>query len=230
MSNFSGAQSISATHRETSLPDSHRLVVADPGMQKSYLARTYEMLAVDFPNEYVERADILTFLDQKNGLCGGVMLVSQGPFRSIESIPPEARMAHRTLASNSDIAEINGLWLEPEINTPVLSIAFWRLIIGRLIESQKSRFLFTYDESNTRMKLLTDWLNPTTLYSGETLPLPGMNSTSQETISLVDVEPIQVLLEKIRHRGSKVVRASNTKPSRLNSQQRTNPDSTAIIP
>ncbi len=181
--------------------DDYRLVPAEQGLRTSYLARTMEVLAIDFPSEYVERAEVLALLNQNDILCGGVMLVTRSPFRSIEAIPFEQRPAFDSLIARKGIAEINGLWLAPEMKSSFLSISFWGLLTRHLAKSKKSSFLFTYDTSNSSMKLLANWLSPTMLYSGITLPLPGMQCPSEESIALVDIEPIKTFLARIERCG-----------------------------
>ncbi|MDB4778380.1 hypothetical protein OAG68_02880, partial [bacterium] len=129
----------------------YRLVAVEQGLRASYLARTKEVLTIDFPPEYVERAEVLTILNQNDTLCGGVMLVTRGPFRSIESIPMDQRSALDSLRTHEGIAEINGLWLAPEIECSLLSISFWSLLTRYLVKSKKASFLFTYVESNSSM-------------------------------------------------------------------------------
>ncbi|QEG24250.1 hypothetical protein [Mariniblastus fucicola] len=183
--------------------NSHRLVVLEGSSRTSYLKRTEEQLDIAFPTHYVDRADVLAVLDEDDQLCGGVMLVGSGPFRSIAGIPDQHRGAHQSLNERGDVAEINGLWLAPKMKSPFLSILFWRLLIGHLVKSKKNSFLFTFDNSNTRMKSLAFWLKPTKLYSGATLTLPGMKYSSEETIALINIEPVKVFLTLLERKAAK---------------------------
>jgi hypothetical protein len=173
----------------------------NPAEREQYLKRTAEILGIVFPLNYIDRAEALVLRNQNEQLCGGVMLVLEGPFRSVDSIPAAFCATHKPLNSRQDVAEINGLWLAPEMKSPFLSFSFWSLLSRHLVKSGKSNFLFTFDNNNSRMKSLAKWLNPKELYSGKTLLMPGMKSESEETIALVGIDSIKVFLTMLERRG-----------------------------
>jgi hypothetical protein len=119
-------------------------------------------------------------------MCGGVLVVQRGPFRSLLAID---RLAATGLAAElnkaTDVAEINGVWLAPDVKTPILPVTFWRQLIGFLLTSDKQKFLFTFDRQNRQMRKLTSWLRYDVLYSGPTHQLIGMKGPSDETIAVL---------------------------------------------
>lgn len=185
-----------------------RLKVCDPGRRDEYLRRTSDRLGVDFPSDYLERATILTLLDQLGEMRGGALVVSKPEFRSLLSIPTENHSQWIDgFRDVGDVSEINGVWLSPEVRTPILPVTFWRQLITYLLTQEKERFLFTYDHSNRQMQKIIGWLRFDILYSGLTECLPGMRQSSHETIAVLHRDSFARLSETLnRFEGSAVPR------------------------
>ena len=162
------------------------LVASKKHQQEAWLDLAQHVLGIRFPEEYVARGAAYSLIDHFDEIVGGVILVSDPPFRSIQAIPPGKQALTSQLAAESQIAEINGIWLANRTRSPFSSFAFWTLLLHELLALDANQFLFTFDNQNKRMNALFKWVRPTVIYSGETRCLPGMNSAACETIALVD--------------------------------------------
>ena len=182
-----------------------QLKVCDPSRTGEYQQKTSDILGIDFPTEYYERSLILILLDQAGRMCGGALIVLHPEFRSLLSIPhPSEHHAFR-LESTDDVAEINGVWLSPEVKAPILGVTFWRQLLTFLHTLDKQRFLFTFDRSNKQMRKITSWLRYDILYTGPTRQLPGMKRPSDETIAILHRDSFNSLNEAFsRFEGSMV--------------------------
>jgi hypothetical protein len=182
-----------------------RLTVCGEERQQEYLQKAEKFLGIDFPRSYVQRATVLTLVDQLGEMLGGALVVTEPEYRSLLSIPPTAVDWTAQFTCDSDVAEINGVWLSPEVRTPILPVTFWRQFINHLLTLPKHRFLFTYDHSNKQMRKITGWLRYDVLYSGLTEQLPGMQHPSQETIAVLHRDSFARLIETLnRFEGSAV--------------------------
>lgn len=182
-----------------------RLTVCGGQRRQEYLQKAEKFLGIDFPPSYVERATILTLVDQLGEMRGGALVVNEPEFRSLLSIPPTAIHGESPFVCDTDVAEINGVWLSPEVRTPILPVTFWRQFINHLLTLPKHRFLFTYDHSNKQMRKITGWLRYDVLYSGLTEQLPGMQRPSHETIAVLHRDSFARLNETLhRFEGSAV--------------------------
>lgn len=180
----------------------HQLVEPNQDQLASFLKESTELLGIQFPKEYVERSTVLTLVDQQQLVCGGAIVVTEPPYRSLGAIPPnQQNEAWEELNSTEHVVEVNGVWLAHELRSPYLSFSFWRHLITYLLSTDQKQFIFTFDNSNDRMMDVAKWLKPNVLYSGRTLKLEGMKSESDETIAWVDHESIKVVLELLERRG-----------------------------
>ena len=180
----------------------HELVEVSGKRLAQYQRRTKGLLGIQFPFEYVSRGETLVMVDHRGEMCGGAMVVMSPPFRSIDSIPVECHNDEiNEFLGCPHTAELNGVWLSAKEKSPFLSFVFWTLILKRLLEVKKQRFLFTFDNSNDRMKSLANWLKPKILFSGRTQLLPGMKSETTETIAVADSEPLVAFLKMLERRN-----------------------------
>lgn len=191
----------SAAGRETV----YRLVVCDSSRINEYHQKAVEFLGVDFPADYYDRSVTLALIDQLGCMCGGAIIALEPEFRSLLSIPTQAKEAPPGLEPISRVAEINGVWLSPDAKSPILPVTFWRQVINFLMSLDKDRFLFTFDLSNKMMRKITSWLRYDVLYSGPTRQLPGMKQPSCETIAVLHRDSFAALFDTLnRFEGSAV--------------------------
>ena len=170
----------------------YRLVEPDAERLEEYLEATKAILGLVFPQPYLERAEICCLVDQQDRLCGGGMVVLEPEFRSLQSIPEFAIDASLgDLETALDVAEINGVWIHPEIKSPMLPLAFWGRFLEKILETGMPRLLFTFNNDNTQMRKLTSWLAHEVLYSGLTRQLDGMPRPTHETVALTNREALQ---------------------------------------
>ena len=188
------------------------LIQPDANQRIDFLRKTAATLGVTFPEAYLERGEVLTLLDSQGTVSGGAIVVADSPFRSLESIPENRLEAiGQELGCLNKLAEVNGVWLAPHVRSPYSSFRFWRQLIEHLLSSEKDKFLFTFDNSNGRMKGNALWLKPKVLYSGATIMLPGMNSPADETIAMVERGTLVTIAAVLERRDSRPAKPKEAK-------------------
>lgn len=181
--------------------DVHQLVPAKGEKLTQFIDETELVLGIRFPTDYLNRASVLTLVDQRQVICGGAIVVLEPPFRSIRSIPTSNEVDYLSMAGQEDWAEINGVWLHTEKKSPYLSFTFWSHLISHLLRTSKQQFIFTFDNSNNRMGQVANVFQPEVLYSGRTIKLEGMKTDSDETIAAVNREVLSTAQELLERRG-----------------------------
>lgn len=193
-----------------------RMIPATGLLLGEFYSKTEEILEIRFPEEYLERAQVMVLMDQYDLICGGAMIVDQPEFRSLQGIPNYKNRDWFHQEFGNGLAEVNGVWVDPKIKSPILPLTFWRKLIGYLLNTGFDRFLFTFDNANFKMKKVTSWLQHDVLYSGRTLQLDGMPKPSDETIALITRASFASLHETLsRNFGSAVPRYENVDESEV---------------
>lgn len=154
--------------------------------------RAGEVLGIRFPTSYLQQADAYALTHEFQGICGGLIVVQNPPFRCLQSIPIESKWdVFKRLGDLTNCAEINGVWIAPEAKSAFVSNAFWRQMIDVLLASNKDRFLFTVDHSNRHMLGHVSFLQPVVLYSGATIQLDGMGHVANEVIFSIQRDSVE---------------------------------------
>ncbi len=182
--------------------ENYKLIDVTGARLKECLASTYNVLGIKYPDEYIARGTMYSLVDKNGNAFGGAILVTQPPFRSLESIPIDSNEIAGKIRKVRAMAEINGIWLAEDTRSPFASFMFWTLILRKLLETSIEDFLFTFDNSNERMSALVKWASPRIIYSGRTKRLAGMKSPAIETIAIVDRKLIASFLDLIEGWGS----------------------------
>ena len=85
---------------------------------KECLASTYDVLGIKYPDEYIARGTMYSLVDKNGNAFGGAILVTQPPFRSLESIPIDSNEIAGKIRKVRAMAEINGIWLAEDTRSP----------------------------------------------------------------------------------------------------------------
>ena len=181
--------------------DVHQLVQPEGEQRFEFLKQTESVLGIRFPDEYLLRGHVLSLVDQSQLICGGAIVVLEAPFRSVVAIPECTIDIRSKLGPPQECAELNGVWLLSGMKSPYLTFTFWRLLISHLLLTNKHRFIFTFDNSNDRMKEVAVVFKPEILYSGKTVKLEGMKEEADETIAIVNREGLVAVWEMLERRG-----------------------------
>ena len=84
---------------------------------------TNKFIHVLLPIEYLNRSKVFGCYDQVGRLCGGFVLVMEGPFRVIDSIPEASEDFIKINLKKA--CEVTGLWFLPSGKDRSKSMKFW---------------------------------------------------------------------------------------------------------
>lgn len=135
------------------------------------------------PLEYLRQGNVFGFFNAEGSICGGFSLITQGPFRVLTSIPNFQGFDLDPKLKRT--AEITGVWLSSEPRTKRLSLKFWLVLIAKLLTCRKRYFVYAYNTKKENLKKIYSKADPIVLFTGETLPLPGMTSVDHESVEVV---------------------------------------------
>ena len=141
-----------------------------------------EYIGINFPLDYLRRSKIFGLYNSSNQMVGGVLIVMEGNLRSFESLPSLKYLPAEV--DRWDVAEINSLWLSPEVRRSSVSVIFWVFVILQLIISGKKYFSYTYSSKKHKLRKLYSRAKPIKLFEGETKLLDGMKEVEVETIEI----------------------------------------------
>ena len=143
---------------------------------------TKEYIGIEFPLSYLRRSKIFAVYRGEK-MVGGFLVVMEGPLRSFESLPNLTYLPRKV--DRWDVAEVNALWLAPELRKNALSIIFWLFVISTLLLSGRKYFTYTYSTQKYKLKEFYGRANPQTIYQGKTKVLEGMVEEDFESIDIV---------------------------------------------
>lgn len=135
------------------------------------------------PLEYLKQGNVFGFFNAEGTICGGFALITQGPFRVLTSIPNFQGLELDPQLKKT--AEITGVWLSNDPGTKKFSIMFWLVLIAKMLTCRKQYFVYAYNNKKQHLKKIYSRADPIVLFSGETIPLPGMTSVDDESVELV---------------------------------------------
>lgn len=160
-----------------------------------YQKITKQYLDIEFPISYLRRSKIFGIYDGDNNLVGGFLIVMEGQLRSFESLPSLTYLPKSV--DRWDVAEINCLWLAPELRKSFFSIVFWLFVILQLILSGRKYFTYTYSTEKINLRNFYARAKPILIFEGKTKQLEGMTEEEVESIELVS--RFNIILAPIRN-------------------------------
>ncbi len=136
---------------------------------------------VELPLEYLKRSKVVACFDKHKNICGGFVIVKNGPFRVLDSVPVPHEKILR-LNNSSRVAEITGLWLSSQVEKKRVSLKLWTHLIWGMITSGKSKFTYAYSLKKPSVGKIYQVTKPEILFRGLTKILPGMPSSDCESV------------------------------------------------
>lgn len=150
-------------------------------IQYSHLTEKY--IDVRLPLEYLKRSRVIACLDELGHISGGFVIVLEGPFRVIESIPNFDPSAWASQLN--DCAEVTGLWFDNNYIKRRASVRFWLQVYYELLITKKEYFTYAWSLRKPKLGDIYAHGNPTVLFRGETKILPGMEKPDKESVEIV---------------------------------------------
>jgi hypothetical protein len=149
-----------------------------------YRQLTDKYINVLFPLEYLKQSKVVVLRHKNGDICGGYMLVTEGPFRVLESIPDEQRA--KISMDLSNVAEITGLWLDAKkADSLFCSAGLWITLYFAALFSSFDGFVYAYSTKKRNLKKMYASFGPVSLFEGETRQLEGMPLPEKEAVELV---------------------------------------------
>jgi len=149
-----------------------------------YSKKVAPLIDVELPLEYLKRSKVVACYDRANNICGGFVIVKQGPFRVLDSIPTPCS---RTLSyqNSSKVAEVTGLWLSHSLIKNNCAFGFWCRLLWSVATSGKKYFAYAYSLRKPKIGRMYSKARPEVLFKGPTKVLPGMPSADEESVEVI---------------------------------------------
>jgi len=142
-----------------------------------------DRIDVCFPIDYLKQGKVYGLYNFQGEILGGFSIISQGPFRVLNSIP---NFKHLEIDPKLKYtAEITGLWLKSSEDAKCASLKFWIYFIIKMLTTRKKYFVYAYSSKKSNLRKLYAKANPIQLFEGETLLQPGMKETECESVELI---------------------------------------------
>ncbi|MCB0361161.1 MAG: hypothetical protein KDD35_00475 [Bdellovibrionales bacterium] len=157
----------------------------------SFSLSCQKWMGVRFPVSYLNKNRVIGFYTRNQKLVGGFALITQPPFRVIESLPPEALSKFNSLNfPPHSLFEITGLWLHPEYKNRIANVFFYLTIYKEILFLRRPYFIYAFSSSKPKLGQLYSVAQPVTIYCGPTQILPGMDCADDEVIQVGSVEAL----------------------------------------
>ena len=187
-----------------------------------YSDLTYRYIDVRLPLEYLQRSKVIACFNNEGFICGGFVIVLEGPFRVITSIPNFNEQKWKPQLANC--AEVTGLWLDNSYRYKHTSIKFWLTVYFELLKTKKEYFTYAWSLKKPKLGEIYAHGNPVVLFQGETNILPGMDKPDHESVEIVKRKDLLLtpifkptfLLKRVR--GTRSLKGHNQHQRQLLSQ------------
>lgn len=148
-----------------------------------YRHAIHKHIDVLFPLEYLKQGRVYGFYNKEGDIYGGFALITEGPFRVLDSIPNFKGL--EVDADLSQTAELTGLWLSNTNRKKHISLKFWLTLLHKILISEKKYFVYAYSSCKVHLEQIYSRANPIILFKGETIMLPGMTAVDHESVELL---------------------------------------------
>ncbi len=156
-----------------------------------YQQKVKNILGIEFPVSYLKQGKVRAFLDADGEIVAGYALITEGPFRTLSSIPGEVTNLPCDVES---LSEVTALFIDRKVKSGVARCQFWLTFSRELSNlSGKTHYMYAYDLEKTKLKKLYRLANPTVLFEGRTLLLEGMAEESDESVEVAKCSTIMYL-------------------------------------
>ena len=151
-----------------------------------YRKITNGFIDVLLPLSYLKRSRVIAVVNKNNEIRGGFVIVMQGPFRTLLSIPKKTERINQHLKGN--VGEITGLWLDPRLGSCRSSFKFWLRLYWELISSGKTDYVYAYSLRKPKLGRLYKAGRPKVLFRGETKVMEGMDMPERESVEILSMK------------------------------------------
>lgn len=169
---------------------------------KFYAEMTSSVLDINYPLSYFKEGFVRAYFNDNDEVCGGYFFGFDN-FRSIKGLPDDVKANFQCSYENSDIVEINALWLSPKVKGQVDNFKFWIRLYLDIIQSKRKFVIYTYDDASKKLRNLYSIANPKVIFRGETKCLEGMTYAGRESIEIASIKYIKYA---ILHSGDFLVK------------------------
>lgn len=157
-------------------------IKADSELEK-YRHAIHLHIDVLLPLEYLKQGRVFGYYNNEGVICGGFALITEGPFRVLNSIPDFDGFNLDPALSST--AELTGVWLSTKGRSKFSSLHFWLTVIAKVITARKKYFVYAYSSKKTNLGKIYARGNPIVLFKGETIMLPGMTAPDHESVEVL---------------------------------------------
>lgn len=164
-----------------------KLLTTDEELDQ-YRKITNGFIDVLLPLNYLKRSRVIAVVNKNDEIRGGFVIVMQGPFRTLQSIPKKTDAINEHLKGN--IGEITGLWLDPRLKSARSSLKFWLRLYWELISSGKSDYVYAYSLRKPKLGRLYKAGRPKILFRGQTKQMDGMSMPEKESVEIVNMKKL----------------------------------------
>lgn len=156
-----------------------------------YQQKVKNILGIEFPVAYLKQGKVRAFLDEKGEIVAGYAMITEGPFRTLSSIPTEV---NNLPCDESALSEVTAMFIDRSVKSGVARCQFWYSFSRDLSTlPNKTHYMYAYDLEKTKLKKLYKLANPVVLFEGRTLLLPGMSEESDESVEVAKCSTIMFL-------------------------------------
>lgn len=155
-------------------------ILKDEFELKYFKKRAFELIGVNFPDSYFEQG-FIRGIYYKNRIIGGYALITNGPFRTVRSLPDH--LDHGLM--DSELFEITALWVEPKITSGIPSCYLWYHFSKDILSLRGKKYtIYAYDLCNTKLGKLYSFAKPTEIYRGTVKMLEGNDKENEEIVEI----------------------------------------------
>ena len=124
------------------------------------------------PLSYFEESMVNLAVTPDREVVGGYALRLRAPLRGLLVLPREWREALERSYPETDLVEVNGVWLSEEV-PPLQRLRFWRRLLGDVSKSGRGQLLVWYNHDVARFRRIYRWFRAEPFYIG---PAAGLKT------------------------------------------------------
>lgn len=149
------------------------------------------ILGIEFPMSYLLQGKVRAFLNAQGEIVAGYAMITEGPFRTLSSIPSTV---HNLPCEESELSEVTAMFIDQGVKSGLARLQFW-ISFSRDLSTLpgKSHYMYAYDLEKTKLKKLYKYAKPIVLFEGRTLLLEGMKEESDESVEVAKCSTIMFL-------------------------------------
>jgi hypothetical protein len=156
---------------------------------REYADLTYRFLDIRFPLEYLQRSRVRACVDDNGRILGGYMLVMEGPYRVVDSLPDSVRAKEPRFAPENlhKGFEITGLWMSPAVRKRHTNLLFWLRMYYDMLTLGRKWLVYAYSLDKPGLGRMYSVAKPTVIFRGETKMQEGMPEPDAESVEVVSI-------------------------------------------